>query len=78
MLRPSTGASLVLRDFHPVSTKLLTKPGNSKKWKLTGSYFDDALVPSAVAYSKHSGTFTASAGAGSCQEAAGAGTGSCR
>ncbi len=55
LLRPAAGAALIVRDFHPVSTKLLTKPGQSKKWKLTGSYFDGALAPSAVAYSKMGG-----------------------
>lgn len=52
LLRPASGAALVLREFHPVSTKLLAKPGASKKWKLAGSYFDAGLAPSAVAYSK--------------------------
>ena len=49
------GGRLVLRDFHPVSTKLLAKPGASKKWKLAGSYFDARLAPSPVAYAKHGG-----------------------
>lgn len=53
LLRPSAGATLVLREFHPISTKLLQKPGASKKWKLAGSYFDCDLATSAVAYSKH-------------------------
>jgi len=55
LLKPAARAKLILRDFHPVSTKLLTnvKPGGgSKKWKLAGSYFDAALAPSAVAYAK--------------------------
>ncbi|MEW5308838.1 MAG: hypothetical protein WDW38_000768 [Sanguina aurantia] len=37
------GGRLVLRDFHPVSTKLLSSKG--KKHKATGNYFNQDLVP---------------------------------
>lgn len=40
------GGRFVLRDFHPVATKLLAFRGSSakvRKVKVTGDYFDDAL-----------------------------------
>ncbi|MCX7570133.1 class I SAM-dependent methyltransferase [Tumebacillus sp. DT12] len=47
-LRP--GGRLVLHDFHPISTKLITSKG--KKHKVTGNYFTQALDMDHVAYSK--------------------------
>lgn len=41
---------LILQDFHPVSTKLITSKG--KKHKVTGDYFDDTLEEVEVAYLK--------------------------
>lgn len=49
LLRP--GGRLVLHDFHPVSTKLITSKG--KKHKVTGNYFDSSLTGSDVAYTKY-------------------------
>ncbi|MGC4379349.1 class I SAM-dependent methyltransferase [Fictibacillus sp. Mic-4] len=49
------GGKLVLQDFHPVSTKLITSQGRSqavRKHKVTGNYFDTALEVTEVAYSK--------------------------
>lgn len=44
------GGRLVLQDFHPVSTKLITSTG--KKHKVTGDYFSSELETSDVAYIK--------------------------
>jgi 2-polyprenyl-3-methyl-5-hydroxy-6-metoxy-1,4-benzoquinol methylase len=41
---------LILQDFHPVSTKLITSRGN--KHKVTGDYFDESLEEVDVAYLK--------------------------
>lgn len=41
---------LILQDFHPISTKLITSKG--KKHKVTGDYFDDSLEEVDVAYLK--------------------------
>jgi SAM-dependent methyltransferase len=49
LLRP--GGRLVLHDFHPVSTKLITSTG--KKHKVTGNYFDATLAGVDVAYTKY-------------------------
>jgi SAM-dependent methyltransferase len=46
-----TGGRLILQDFHPISTKLITSKG--KKHKVTGNYFDPTLITVPVAYSKH-------------------------
>lgn len=46
------GGRLVLREFQPVSTKLIASKG--KKHKVAGDYFSQALVSSSVAYSKYS------------------------
>lgn len=51
------GGMLVLQDFHPVSTKLITSRGttaNIRKHKVTGDYFDKALIEKDVSYSKYS------------------------
>ncbi len=49
LLRPA--GRLVLQDFHPVSTKLISSKG--KKHKVTGNYFDKSLIVTDVAFSKH-------------------------
>ncbi|TCZ80952.1 class I SAM-dependent methyltransferase [Paenibacillus albiflavus] len=52
----SVGGRLILQDFHPVSTKLISSKGttaNIRKHKVTGDYFDTALVEKEVAYSKY-------------------------
>ncbi len=54
LLKP--GGSFILRDFHPVSTKLLTSRGttaNVRKHKVTGDYFDASLQEVEVSYSKY-------------------------
>lgn len=46
----------VLRDFHPVSTKLITSRGSTakvRKHKVTGDYFDTTLEEKDAAYSKY-------------------------
>ncbi|MBA3469816.1 MAG: methyltransferase domain-containing protein [Herpetosiphonaceae bacterium] len=45
------GGRLVLQDFHPVSTKLISSKG--RKHKVSGNYFDPTLHSTPVAYSKH-------------------------
>lgn len=50
-----TGGQLVLQDFHPVSTKLLSSKGTTakiRKHKVTGNYFDTALEEKEVSFSK--------------------------
>lgn len=49
LLRP--GGRLVLQDFHPISTKLISSKG--KRHKVTGNYFDKSLTVTDVAFSKH-------------------------
>lgn len=49
LLRP--GGTLLLREFHPVDTKLLK--GKGKARKVAGDYFSQGLVSSSVAYSKY-------------------------
>jgi 2-polyprenyl-3-methyl-5-hydroxy-6-metoxy-1,4-benzoquinol methylase len=54
LLRP--GGRFVLRDFHPVSTKLISSRGNTaatRKHKVTGDYFDTTLEEKEVPYAKH-------------------------
>nr|WP_279381047.1 class I SAM-dependent methyltransferase [Alkaliphilus hydrothermalis] len=46
---------MVLRDFHPVSTKLITSRGTTakiRKHKVTGDYFDTSLEEQDISYSK--------------------------
>jgi len=53
LLKP--GGQLILRDFHPVSTKLISSRGstaNVRKHKVTGDYFSTELVEKNVSYSK--------------------------
>ena len=48
---------VVIRDFHPVSTKLITSRGSTskvRKHKVTGDYFDATLKEKEVSYSKYS------------------------
>lgn len=48
---------LVIRDFHPVSTKLITSRGSTakvRKHKVTGDYFDTSFKEKEVSYSKYS------------------------
>lgn len=50
------GGIAVIRDFHPVSTKLIESRGSTakvRKHKVTGDYFSEALVPQEVAYGKY-------------------------
>lgn len=49
LLKP--GGRLLLREFHPVSTKLIK--GKGRKDRVDGNYFSQELVVSSVAYSKH-------------------------
>lgn len=46
-----SGGRVVVQDFHPVSTKLLTSKG--QKHKVTGNYFDKTLIETKVAFSKY-------------------------
>jgi len=49
------GGLLVLQDFHPVTTKLITSKGttaNIRKHKVTGDYFDTTLEEKEVAFTK--------------------------
>jgi ubiquinone/menaquinone biosynthesis C-methylase UbiE len=51
-----SGGRMILRDFHPVSTKLISSRGstaNVRKHKVTGDYFDDSIEEREVAYSKY-------------------------
>lgn len=46
----------ILRDFHPVSTKLISSRGTTakiRKHKVTGDYFDTSLKETEVSYSKY-------------------------
>ena len=46
----------IVKDFHPVSTKLLTYRGSTakvRKYKVTGDYFDESIEKVEVAFSKH-------------------------
>ncbi|WDV47961.1 class I SAM-dependent methyltransferase [Clostridiaceae bacterium M8S5] len=50
------GGLFILRDFHPVSTKLITSRGTTakiRKHKVSGDYFSSDLVMQEVSYSKH-------------------------
>lgn len=47
---------LLIRDFHPVSTKLISSRGTTakiRKHKVTGDYFDTSLKETEVSYSKY-------------------------
>lgn len=46
----------ILRDFHPVSTKLISSRGSTakvRKHKVTGDYFDTSLEEKEISYSKY-------------------------
>ncbi|MFD2445197.1 class I SAM-dependent methyltransferase [Bacillus sp. CGMCC 1.16607] len=45
------GGRVIIQDFHPISTKLITSKG--KKHKVTGNYFDKSIEVQNVAFSKH-------------------------
>ncbi|MNW63697.1 hypothetical protein D3C74_419230 [compost metagenome] len=50
------GGRFVLRDFHPVTTKLITSKGSTakvRKHKVDGDYFDTTLEEKKVSYSKY-------------------------
>ncbi|WP_151736382.1 class I SAM-dependent methyltransferase ['Paenibacillus yunnanensis' Narsing Rao et al. 2020] len=50
------GGRFVLRDFHPVTTKLISSKGSTakvRKHKVSGDYFDTALEEKRVSYSKY-------------------------
>lgn len=54
---------LVIRDFHPVSTKLISSRGTTakiRKHKVTGDYFDCSLIETDVAFSKYTSDNTES------------------
>ncbi|MFD1884828.1 class I SAM-dependent methyltransferase [Paenibacillus wenxiniae] len=54
LLQP--GGRLVLQDFHPISTKLISSRGTTakiRKHKVDGDYFDTSLVEKEVSYSKY-------------------------
>ncbi|MFW5436861.1 class I SAM-dependent methyltransferase [Paenibacillus apiarius] len=49
------GGRLILQDFHPITTKLITSRGSTakvRKHKVTGDYFDASLEETEVAYAK--------------------------
>lgn len=46
----------ILRDFHPITTKLISSKGSTakvRKHKVTGDYFDTTLQEKKVSYSKY-------------------------
>lgn len=50
------GGRFVLRDFHPVTTKLISSKGSTakvRKHKVSGDYFDTTLEEKRVSYSKY-------------------------
>ena len=50
------GGTFVLRDFHPVSNKLITSRGTTakiRKHKVTGDYFSKELVESEISFAKY-------------------------
>lgn len=52
------GGRMILHDFHPISTKLISSKGttaNIRKHKVTGSYFDASLIEQEIAFSKYTG-----------------------
>lgn len=60
------GGKFVLRDFHPVTTKLISSKGSTakvRKHKVSGDYFDTALEEKQVSYSKYMPSSGEAAGA---------------
>ncbi|WP_042128151.1 class I SAM-dependent methyltransferase [Paenibacillus sp. FSL R5-0345] len=52
----SPGGIFILRDFHPVTTKLISSKGSTakvRKHKVSGDYFDTTLEEKRVSYSKY-------------------------
>lgn len=52
-----SGGVFIIRDFHPVSTKLISSRGTTakvRKHKVDGDYFSDALIEKKVSYGKYS------------------------
>ncbi|WP_083205178.1 class I SAM-dependent methyltransferase [Bacillus sp. FJAT-27264] len=52
----SPGGRFVLRDFHPITTKLISSKGSTakvRKHKVSGDYFDTGLEEKIVSYSKY-------------------------
>lgn len=52
----ASGGRFVLRDFHPVTTKLISSKGSTakvRKHKVSGDYFDTSLEEKKVSYSKY-------------------------
>ncbi|WP_084170479.1 class I SAM-dependent methyltransferase [Clostridium algidicarnis] len=52
----SPGGIFIIRDFHPISTKLISSKGSTakiRKHKVTGDYFDTSLEEKSVSYSKY-------------------------
>lgn len=50
------GGTFIIRDFHPVSTKLITSRGTTakvRKHKVTGDYFDTSIEEKNISYSKY-------------------------
>lgn len=50
------GGRMILQDFHPVSTKLISSRGttaNIRKHKVTGDYFDTSVVERDISFSKY-------------------------
>lgn len=45
------GGKMIIQDFHPISTKLITSKG--KKHKVTGDYFNSNIEETDVAYMKY-------------------------
>lgn len=57
LLRP--GGKLVLQDFHPITTKLISSKGttaNIRKHKVTGDYFDTSLQEKDAPFTKFQDT----------------------
>lgn len=51
-----SGGRFVFRDFHPISTKLISSRGSTakvRKHKVDGDYFDTALEEKEVSYAKY-------------------------
>lgn len=52
----SKGGRFILRDFHPVSSKLISSRGTTakiRKHKVDGDYFDTSLMESQVSFAKY-------------------------
>lgn len=50
------GGEFIIKDFHPISTKLISYRGSTakvRKYKITGDYFDSSIEKVEAAFSKH-------------------------